>query len=161
MEGKQDSLQRDMINLGKSRYRARKQKATEIAAESNTIPGRQLMNKCTEEMRLGIEAWLVKARSSPGKNHRCLPYMEMLPASKMAVIASKVIIDGLSTERMLTSLCISVGRAIEDEVLLDKLAEEEPNFFRKMQQISFKSVGAGLKRRFIRDAAKAGHRQVA
>lgn len=155
MESKQDNLHDQMREMGKSRYRARKNKATEISAESNTIPGRQLMSRCSEEMVKGIEAWLLKARNSPGKHHRCLPFMEMLPAEKMAVIASKVIIDGLSTERMLTSLCIAVGRAIEDEVLLDKLAEEEPTFFRRMQQISFKSVGAGLKRRFIRDAAKA------
>lgn len=155
MEAKQDAIQRDMMALGKARYRSRKQKATEISAESNTIPGRQLLNRCSAEMKSGIEAWLTKARESPGKNHRCLPFMERLDPEKMAVIASKVIIDGLSTERMMTSLCISVGRSIEDEVLLETLAREEPNFFRKMQQISFKSVGAGLKRRFIRDAAKA------
>jgi DNA-directed RNA polymerase len=155
MDIKQDALQAEMRSLGKARYRSRKQKASEIAAESNTIPGRQLLNRCTEEMRIGIEAWLTKARTSPGKHHRCLPFVEMLPPDKMAVIASKVIIDGLSTERMMTSLCISVGRAVEDEILLEKLAQEEPDFFRKMQQLSFKSVGAGLKRRFIRDAAKA------
>lgn len=155
METKQDALQAEMMAMGKSRYRSRKQKATEISAESNTIPGRQLLNRCTEEMRLGIDAWLAKARTSPGKHHRCLPFVELLPSDKMSVIASKVIIDGLSTERMMTSLCIAVGRAIEDEILLETLAQEEPDFFRKMQQLSFKSVGAGLKRRFIRDAAKA------
>jgi DNA-directed RNA polymerase len=155
MESKQDILHKEMRELGKARYRSRKRKATELAAESNTIPGRQLMNRCSQEMAKGIEAWLGKARTNPGKHHRCLPFMELLPPEKMAVIASKVVIDGLSTERMLTSMCISVGRAIEDEVLLTRLAEEEPDFFRKMQQLSFKSVGAGLKRRFIRDAAKA------
>ena len=155
MESKQDNLHDEMRELGKSRYRARKRKATEISAESNTIPGRQLLNKCTEEMTKGVFAWILKAKKSPGKHHRCLPFMEMLPEEQIAVIASKTIIDGLSTERMLTSLCISVGRAIEDEVLLKKLAEEEPSFFRKMQQISFKKAGSGLKRRFVRDAAKA------
>jgi DNA-directed RNA polymerase len=155
MESKQDNLHREMRDLGRSRYRARKEKATEISSESNTIPGRQLLNRCTQEMTNGIILWIGKARNSPGKHHRCLPFMEMLAPEAMAVISSKVIIDGLSTERMMTSLCIAVGRAIEDEVLLNRLAEEEPTFFRRMQQISFKSVGAGLKRRFIRDAAKA------
>lgn len=155
METKQDSINSEMVKLGKSRYKARKEKATEIASESNTIPGRQLLNKCTEELTKGIFAWLLKARKSPGKHHRCLPFMEMLPEEKIAVIASKTIIDGLSTERMMTSLCISVGRAVEDEVLLQRLAEEEPSFFRKMQQLSFKKAGSGLKRRFVRDAAKA------
>lgn len=155
MDIKQDALQAEMRALGKSRYRSRRQKATEIASESNTIPGRQLLNRCTEEMAKGIEAWILRASKNPGKHHRCLPFMQMLAAEKMAVIASKVIIDGLSTERMMTSLCISVGRAIEDEILLEQLAKDEPNFFRRMQQVSFKSVGAGLRRRFIRDAAKA------
>jgi len=155
METKQDGLHSEMMELGKARYRARKQKATEISSESNTIPGRQLLNKCTEEMVKGIVEWLAKARTSPGKHHRCLPFMEMLPPEKIAVLASKAVIDGLSAERMMTSLCISVGRTIEDEVLLDKLADEFPAFFRRMQQVSFKSVGAGLKRRFVRDAAKA------
>lgn len=155
METKQDGINSEMVKLGKARYRSRKQKASEISSESNTIPGRQLLNKCTEEMTKGIFAWLLKARKSPGKHHRCLPFMEMLPEEQIAVIASKTIIDGLSTERMMTSMCIAVGRAIEDEVLLKKLEEEDPSFFRKMQQISFKAVGAGLKRRFIRDAAKA------
>lgn len=155
MEMKQDGLHNEMRELGKARYRARKHKASEIQAESNTIPGRQLLNKCSEEMTKAIESWIAKARTNPGKRHRCLPFVEALPAPKMAVIASKVIIDGLSMERMMTSLCIAVGRAVEDEALLDKLAAEEPSFFRRMQQISFKSVGAGLRRRFIRDAAKA------
>jgi len=155
METKQDSINSEMVKLGKSRYKARKEKATKITSESNTIPGRQLLNKCTEEMIKGIFAWLVKARKSPGKHHRCLPFMEMLPEEQIAVIASKTIIDGLSTERMMTSLCISVGRAVEDEILLQKLADEEPVFFRKMQQLSFKKAGSGLKRRFVRDAAKA------
>lgn len=155
MESKQDHLHNEMRELGKARYRSRKQKATEITSESNTIPGRQLLNKCTEEMTKGIYDWVLKARKSPGKHHRCLPFMEMLPAEKIAVIACKAVIDGLSTERMMTSLCIAVGRTIEDEILLEKLAEESPAFFRRMQQVSFKSVGAGLKRRFIRDAAKA------
>ena len=155
METKQDALNVEMTELGKSRYRARKEKASKLSAESNTIPGRQLLNKCSEEMAKGIFAWLTKAKKSPGKHHRCLPFMEMLPEEQIAVIASKAIIDGLSTERMLTSLSISVGRAIEDEILLKNLEEQEPMFFRKMQQISFKKVGAGLKRRFVRDAAKA------
>jgi len=155
METQQDAINKQMRELGKARYISRKLKATEIASESNTIPGRQLLNRCTTELALGIELWLTKAHNSPGKHHRCLPFVEMLDRSKMAVIASKVIIDGLSTERMMTSVCIAVGRAIEDEVLLETLAKEEPNFFRKMQQLSFKKVGKGLKRRFIRDAAKA------
>jgi DNA-directed RNA polymerase len=155
METKQDALNVEMTELGKARYRARKEKASKLSAESNTIPGRQLLNKCSEEMTKGIFAWLNKAKKSPGKHHRCLPFMEMLPEEQIAVIASKAIIDGLSTERMLTSLSISVGRAIEDEILLKNLEEQEPMFFRKMQQISFKKVGAGLKRRFVRDAAKA------
>jgi len=155
METKQDALNIEMTELGKARYRSRKRKATEISTESNTVPGRQLLNKCSEEMTKGIFNWLLKARKSPGKHHRCLPFMEMLPEEQIAVIASKTIIDGLSMERMLTSLAISVGRAIEDEVLLKNLEEQEPMFFRKMQQISFKKVGSGLKRRFVRDAAKA------
>lgn len=155
METKQDAINLQMRELGKARYQSRKAKATEISSESNTVPGRQLLNRCTEELAKGIELWLIKANSSPGKHHRCLPFVEMLAAEKMAVIASKVIIDGLSTERMMTSVCIAVGRAVEDEVLLEALARDEPNFFRKMQQLSFKKVGSGLKRRFIRDAAKA------
>ena len=155
METKQDAVSSEMVTLGKARYRARAAKATQLASESNTIPGRQLLNRCSAEMILGIDAWLLKARKGPGKKHRCLPFIEQLNSKKMGVIASKVIIDSLSTERMLTSLCIAVGRAIEDEILLDTLAAENPGFFRKMQQLSFKSVGAGLKRRFIRDAAKA------
>ena len=152
---KQGELHSEMMAMGKARYRSRKAKATEINSESNTIPGRQLLNKCTEEMTKGIFDWILKARKSPGKHHRCFPFMTLLPEEQIAVIASKTIIDGLSSERMMTSLCIAVGRAIEDEVLLKKLEEEDPSFFRKMQQISFKSVGGGLKRRFIRDAAKA------
>lgn len=151
----QKEIDLQMKELGKSRYQSRKNKASEIESESNTIPGRQLLNKCTQEMSTGIMLWLMKAVKSPGKRHRCLPFVQMLYADKMAVIACKVIIDGLSTERMMTSVCIAVGRAIEDEILLEKLAQEEPDFFRKMQKITFSSVGSGMKRRFVREAAKA------
>lgn len=152
---RQDDIDSQMKQLGKERYRSRKAKALEIAAETNTIPGRQILNRCTEEMTTGIMLWLGKAVKSPGKRHRCLPFLQQLAPEKIAVIASKVVIDGLSTERMMTSLCIAVGRAVEDEILLEKLAQEEPDFFRRMQKLTFASVGAGLKRRFIREAAKA------
>lgn len=152
---RQDKLNDEMVELGRSRYNARKAKASIIAAESNTIPGRMMLNRCTTELAKGIELWLAKAEGGPGRRHRCYPRVSVLKPEKTAVIASKVIIDALSAERMLTGTCIAVGRAVEDEILLDDLAANSPQFLRKIQSKTFKSVGQKFKRRFARDAAKA------
>lgn len=152
---RQSKLDKEMVELGKQRYSARKAKATEINAESNTIPGRMLLNRATTELANEIESWLAKASTGPGRRHRCVPFLQQISPQKAAVIASKVVIDALSAERMLTGTCIAVGRAIEDEVLLSELADEHPDFLRKVQKQTYKKVGQKFKRRFAREAAKA------
>jgi DNA-directed RNA polymerase len=152
---RQSKLDEEMVELGRQRYRNRANKASHIAAESNTIPGRMLLNRCTTELHAEIDRWTQKASTGPGRKHRCLPFLQQIDSKKAAVIASKVVIDALSAERMLTGTCIAVGRAIEDEILLDELADKSPNFLRSVQKNTFKSVGQKFKRRFARDAARA------
>jgi DNA-directed RNA polymerase len=152
---RQSKLDEEMVELGRQRYRNRSAKATQITSESNTIPGRMMLNRCTTELVDEIDKWMAKARSGPGRKHRCLPFLEQISSEKAAVIASKVVIDALSAERMLTTTCIAVGRALEDEILLDDLASNSPDFLRRIQQRTFKSVGQKFKRRFARDAARA------
>ena len=67
---RQTKLDKEMVELGKQRYSNRKAKATEIAAESNTIPGRMLLNRCTTELADEIGRWIAKAESGPGRRHR-------------------------------------------------------------------------------------------
>lgn len=152
---RQSKLDKEMVELGRQRYANRTDKAHRMAAESNTIPGRMLLNRCTTELCKGLALWLAKASSGPGRRHRCLAFLQQIDAEKAAVIASKVVIDALSQERMLTGTCIAVGRAIEDEILLADLAANQPDFLRKVQKRTFKSVGQKFKRRFAREAAKA------
>ena len=152
---RQSKLDKEMVELGRQRYQNRTEKAHRIAAESNTIPGRMMLNRCTTELVAEIETWIAKSSTGPGRRHRCLPFRQQLTPEKIAVIASKVIIDALSQERMLTGTCVAVGRAIEDEVLLTDLADNNPDFLRQVQKKTFKSVGQKFKRRFARDAAKA------
>jgi len=114
-----------------------------------------LLNRCTTELADAIRIWIAKASTGPGRRHRCVPFLSQLTPEKIAVIASKVVIDALSQERMLTGTCIAVGRAVEDEVLLADLAENNPDFLRTVQKKTFKRVGQKFKRRFARDAAKA------
>lgn len=152
---RQSKLDKEMVELGKQRYATRKAKASEISAESNTIPGRMLLNRCTTELADEIQRWMDKAESGPGRRHRCHQFLQQIDPKQAAVIASKVIIDALSTERMLTGTCIAVGRAVEDEILLADLAANQPDFLRAIQKKTFKRVGQKFKRRFARDAAKA------
>lgn len=152
---RQTKLDKEMLELGRQRYHNKTDKATKLAAESNTIPGRMMLNRCTTELAKEIEVWVAKASTSPGRRHRCVPFIAQLKPEQVAVIASKVVIDALSQERMLTGTCIAVGRAIEDEILLKDLSENSPDFLRDIQKKTFKNVGQKLKRRFARDAAKA------
>ena len=67
---RQSKLDKEMVELGKQRYSNRKAKATEIAAESNTIPGRMLLNRCTTELADEIGRWIAKAESGQiGRAH--------------------------------------------------------------------------------------------
>jgi DNA-directed RNA polymerase len=152
---RQNKLDKEMLELGRQRYHNRKEKASKLASESNTIPGRMMLNRCTTELAAEIQAWIAKASAGPGKRHRCLPFITQLDAEKVAVIASKIVIDALSQDRMLTGTCIAVGRAIEDEILLQDLADNNPDFLKTIQKKTFKSVGQKFKRRFAREAAKA------
>lgn len=152
---RQNKLDKEMLELGRQRYTSRRDKASKLASESNTIPGRMMLNRCTTELAKELARWIDKAALSPGRRHRCLPYLSQIEPEKTAVIAAKVVIDALSQERMLTGTCIAVGRAIEDEILLQDLAENNPDFLKTIQKKTFKSVGQKFKRQFAREAAKA------
>ena len=152
---RQSKLDKEMVELGKQRYQNRTAKAHRIAAESNTIPGRMMLNRCTTELANEIENWIAKSSTGAGRRHRCLSFLQQLDPAKIAVIASKVVVDALSQERMLTSTCVAIGRAIEDEILLADLAANSPDFLRTVQKKTFKKVGQKFKRRFAREAAKA------
>ena len=152
---RQAKLDEEMVELGKQRYNNRTNKAHTLGTESNTIPGRMMLNRCTTELAKELTLWITKASNGPGRRHRCVPFLLQISAEKAAVITAKVVIDALSTERMLTGTCVAVGRALEDEILLCNLADTDPAFLKAVQKKTFKSVGQKFKRRFAREAAKA------
>ena len=152
---RQELLNSEMVKLGTQRYWSRVSKA-QTTGESNTVPGRHLMDRCTTDLASSVRAWKASVRSAKaGKGHRCLDFLDLLQDAQVAVITSKVILDALSTERMFTTVSIAIGRALEDEVLMQDLAKNNPQFFRKVKRLTYRSTGQAFKRRFARQAAKA------
>ena len=72
---RQSKLDKEMVELGRQRYKNRTDKAHRIACESNTIPGRMMLNRCTTELAKGLALWMAKSSSGPGRRHRCYPFL--------------------------------------------------------------------------------------
>jgi len=127
-------LEAEMRDMGIARYRTRVAKAQELQIESVTGAGRRLLDHAHDYLTEGLVRWMTQAQNTPGRMHRVYPYLEKLPPEVAALIACKVIIDGISAYRSINSLCMAVGRAIEDEVLCRFVQETEPGLWKDVNK---------------------------
>jgi len=104
--------------LSSAKLVAQKIRAKSIAKEDELIsrPVRRLLSGSVERVSKGIDAWVAKAGKTPGVNHSAVAYLSLLPSEIVAVLASKVILSSVSSNKPMTALCVKIGEAVEDEL---------------------------------------------
>jgi len=88
-----------MIELGRERYVHKVKRAKETKLESTTSVGQRLLSNSITYMAKALDLWIVKASSSPGKRHRALEFLVLLPSEVISGITAKCVLDCISSER--------------------------------------------------------------
>ena len=101
------------IERGKDRYNARVRAAATSAHETDTLVGRQLLRETVSALRVELDPWLDRAKTSPGRRHSALDVLGLVEdLDLLAVLIIRSVLDGISKPRNLTNVALRVGTAI-------------------------------------------------
>ena len=150
---KQHDLESEMVDLGKQRYKSKVAKAVEQELETTTAAGQKLLRESIPELTKAITKWKREARSKPGRRHRALPFMEMLPTSVLSSLTARSVLDAISQQRKITSAAIKLGRLLEDEVNFRELRAAEPALWNQLNRVLYKYNTHSTKSAFIKKTA--------
>ena len=149
MNDKQRRLDAEMLSLGKQRYQHKVKRSKETTLESTTTVGQYLLSGSITELDKALVDWLDKARNSPGKRHKAYEYLVQLPTKVVAALVAKGILDGISIERKIASLSVTLGRLLEDEIRFRDLKENHPALWQQIHRTLDKFKSQKTKSKFI------------
>ena len=140
--------------MGKARYDRKVRRAKETSLESTTSVGQYLLAESMEKLTEALESWIAAARVAPGRRHRALENLQMLPAKVTAGLCARAVLDCISSERKIASTAILIGRIIEDEIKFRTLKEEEPALWNQIHRNLDRYKSQKTKSKFINKTAK-------
>ena len=123
-------LEGDMVRIGGEAHRARVNKARAKGLETTTPAGRHMLRIAVATVAKGVSKWVRVAKKRGGRHHSALPAIQDVKPSVAALLACKVILDGISRDRGFTAVAVGIGRRVEDELLFRALATNAPGLFK-------------------------------
>mgnify|MGYP003113804471 CR=1 FL=1 len=151
---KQTDLEREMVELGKSRYWAAVHKARELGIESTTSPGQRLLSEAVTLMSDALEDWMKEAEARPGRMHRAHQYISLLPPQTIAAITARCVLDCISKARKIASTAHSVARLLEDELKFSYIKNNEPALWNHIHRNIDRHKSYETKAKFIKNTAR-------
>ena len=151
---KETDLEAEMTELGVARYRSRLAKNRAVKLETCSTAGQRVLERAVHELTAGLHTWTLHASTSPGRMHRVLPLMSLVPLPIVAMLTCRCVIDGIASSRTINSLAAQVGRLIEDEYRFRKIRKENSSWWDKMSRLVARQPGDLSKTRFIKKSAK-------
>ncbi len=150
----QADLDKEMLELGRDRYWSKVNRTRDTEVETYAPVAKRLLGESIQKLEESIKTWIKKSKSGPGRRHRALEYVELLPTDLVAALTARTVLDGISMRRTLTSISIRLGQYLEDEHRFRRIQDEEPSLWKTLFQRTKKHGGYVQKRRFIHKTAK-------
>lgn len=154
MKNNQSSLDAEMIELGRERYRHKLKRSKETKLESTTSVGRHLLSESVTQLEAAIVDWIKRAANYPGKRHKAYEYINQLEPKVLAVLVAKAVLDGISIDRKIASLAVSIGRLIEDEIRFTQLKKQHPALWQQMHRVLDRFKSQKTKSKFINNTVR-------
>jgi len=147
-------VEREMVELGKLRYRHRVARNAKHGNETTDPVTRHAMAVAVPVVAQAIESWKLMSRSRPGRMHRALPYIERLPSDVVALLALKSLLDSASQSRTMLKAANSIARVLEDESDFRHIVENEPVLWQQLQRQVRGNINERQRREFIQRSMK-------
>ena len=149
----QSQVNKEMTDLGKSRYWNRINKAREVGLESTTDAGQRLLSESISKLQDAIDRWIRESERKPGRRHRAHQYITLLPSKVVAAITAQAVLDCISQNRKIVSTATQVARLLQDEVQFRHLRENEPALWEATHRNMNKNLSSAKKAKFISKSA--------
>lgn len=135
----QISLEEEMLGLGIQRERGQVTRAKQDGTESGTGYGNALVKTAIDPVAEGIKAHIGASRKG-GPRPTSILVLSQFDPYVAALIALRVVIDGVSTHRPLSSLAVTIGLRLEHEWRFRKLEEHAPRLAGWVQRRAAKAT---------------------
>jgi DNA-directed RNA polymerase len=123
----QKQLDKEMVEAGKGRYWKKNERAKKGERESDTDHGTRLLNAAVYPVAQALrDEYLTIGR--PGFNNTGVKALKDsgIEPEVLALLALQSIIDGISRKQRASRVMSIIGRRIQTEVLLERLAGDKP-----------------------------------
>ena len=127
----QVALEESMRGRGEERYQRLVNSAVSRKSEDTTGYGQKIASTYTAELALAYDAFKQEvATRSGGPRHTAVQLIgDSLTSKEVAFITLKTVLGGISGVRTLSRLSIQIGMALEDEIRLDGIREQESKVY--------------------------------
>lgn len=161
---KQRELEATSVGLGIDRYRQERpmpwaKDDPKRREETELAPGRALLMRSIEPLTEAINATLDRALSGrAGKAHTSMRFLQDIDPKVCAYVCARRALNGASAGDSLQSIAIGIGSLLEEHVMFESFAKEEPGLYNYFQRQANKSTTARYKRARLRGGVKAAER---
>ena len=131
----QKQLDKEMVESGKSRYWRRTERAKHGQRESDTDHGTRLMNAAVHPVAAALREEF-KTIGKPGFNNTGVKALldSGIDPEVLALLALQSVIDGISRKQRASRVMSIIGRRIQTEVLLERLAGDQPFLLKTVER---------------------------
>lgn len=146
----QATLNRQMVEDGRSRYWGNVTEKKDRGEESKTGYGKRLLSGSIIDFANAIRAWLLETEAKRA-SHRGAAYapLKLLEPEIAAFIAARSLLDSIGLSKSYTASASLVGSFLEDEVRFAWLRKHHPGLFRKLDRQLSRSGNYERKRTVI------------
>lgn len=149
-------LEREMADLGRERYWSKYHAAERNKRRSNSTVGRRLLRDGTRAVEKALKKWFAQyKRGKKCPNARSAEIASKLKPGVVAMLAVRVLLDSVGADNSFTSCAYSIGAAIDEEILYEKVKRAAPAAWRDFRRRHKTASKRSFKKMFRDLCAKA------
>ena len=136
----QTILEDKMRGMGVDRHWNRIHKAQASGRETETKSVRKLLHYATETVAEGIREFIESATNKTGPRHSTLGPLQELAPEPIALIACRVVLDGVASERRMTATAFRIAHMIEDEIIYQQFKTADKSAYEWLRKREKKNL---------------------
>ena len=136
----QTVLENKMRGMGIDRHWNKIDKARDSGRETETKSVKKLLHYATEMVAEGINEFIESATGKTGPRHSTLGPLQELAAEPIALIACRVILDGVAAERRMTATSFRIANMIEDEIAYQQFKSADKSAYEWLRKREEKNL---------------------
>lgn len=138
---RQTDLEDRMRGMGVDRHWSNIRKAQDKGRETSTSSVRRLLHFATEGVADGIREFIEHGKNrKAGRHHAALDTIQLLKPEENALLACRVVLDGVASGRKLVPIANQIAHMIEDEVSYQRFKKEDKKAYQWLQDREKKNL---------------------